>query len=143
MPKFPKQKLRLLYIMKLLQEHSDEQHAVTQMEIADYLKQYAITFDRKSVYSDIDSLRQAGMAVVLTKGKRFGYYWANRPFALAELRLLLVAVRSASFLPALQRNQLTAKLVCLASSHEQSDLDQPVFRSAESPADRPDSAPPR
>ena len=80
MPKFPNQKIRLLHIMRYLQDVSDEQHTVTLSDIADELNKYDIICDRKSLYADIEALRRVGMDIVLTKGNRFGYFLANRKF---------------------------------------------------------------
>lgn len=127
MPKFPYQKLRLLYIMKILQEESDEQHTITLNEIAERLKLYGISFDRKSLYADVETLRQFGMEIILTKGNRFGYFWSNRPFELPELKLLVDAVQSSHFMTAKKSAQLIDKLESLASIHEARKLRRQVF----------------
>ena len=120
------QRLRLLHIMKALQKESDEQHAISLSEIADRLKPYGISFDRKSLYADVETLREFGMDIVLTKGNHFGYFWANRPFELAELKLLVDAVQSAKFLTAKKSNQLIGKLESLTSTHEAKSLRRQV-----------------
>lgn len=121
------QRLRLLHIMKALQKESDEQHAISLNEIADRLKPYGISFDRKSLYADVETLREFGMDIVLTKGNHFGYFWANRPFELAELKLLVDAVQSAKFLTSKKSNQLIGKLETLASTHEAKSLRRQVL----------------
>ena len=127
MPKFPNQKIRLLHIMRYLQDVSDEQHTVTLSDIADELNKYDIICDRKSLYADIEALRRVGMDIVLTKGNRFGYFLANRKFELAELKLLVDAVQSAKFITAKKSTQLICKLVSLASIHEAKSLRRQVF----------------
>jgi predicted DNA-binding transcriptional regulator YafY len=126
MPKFPNQKLRLLHLMRILQEESDSQHTITLNEFADHLKQRGISFDRKSLYADVEALREAGMDIVLTKGSRFGYYWANRPFELAELKFLADAVRAARCLTDEKTAQLVGKLEKLACAPEAQKLRRPV-----------------
>lgn len=127
MPKFPNQKLRLLHIMQYLQEETNEQNSATLNDIARELAKYDITCDRKSIYVDIEALRHCGMDIVLTKGNRFGYFWANRTFELAELKLLVDAVQSAKFLTAKKSTQLIGKLESLASTHEAKNLRRQVF----------------
>ena len=127
MPKFPSQKLRLLHVMRYLQEETDELHSVTLNDICAELKKFEISCDRKSIYMDIDALRQSGMDIVLTKGNHFGYFVANRKFELPELKLLVDAVQSSRFITAKKSNQLIGKLESLASVHEGKKLKRQVF----------------
>lgn len=121
------QKIRLLQIMRILEQETDEQHSATLSEISDRVRPYGISFDRKSLYTDVETLREFGMDIVLTKGNRFGYFWANRTFELAELKLLIDAVQSAKFLTAKKSTQLIGKLESLASTHEAKNLRRQVF----------------
>ena len=57
MAKSSNQKLKLIYLMKVLSELTDEQHSITMSEIIDALKAYGINAERKSLYSDIENLR--------------------------------------------------------------------------------------
>ena len=71
MPKNPKQKQKLLYIMKFFLEKTDEEYGVTVADIIDYLDDYGITAERKSIYNDIECLRDFGMDIVKSKvGKK-------------------------------------------------------------------------
>jgi predicted DNA-binding transcriptional regulator YafY len=79
------------------------------------------------LYTDVETLREFGMDIVLTKGNRFGYFWANRPFELAELKLLVDAVQSAKFLTAKKSTLLIGKLESLASTHDAKSLRRQVF----------------
>ncbi|MBO5522741.1 MAG: hypothetical protein J5986_03555 [Roseburia sp.] len=53
MAKSEKQKLKLLYLMQLLLEKTDEEHAVTMSEIIEYLEKNDIQAERKSIYNDM------------------------------------------------------------------------------------------
>ena len=57
MAKSSRQKLKLLYIMKLLMERTDEEHSVTVPEMIEYLASQGISAERKSIYDDIETLR--------------------------------------------------------------------------------------
>ena len=48
MAKSSNQKLKLMYLMKVLSELTDEQHSITMSEIIDALKAYGINTERKS-----------------------------------------------------------------------------------------------
>ena len=56
MAKSDNQKLKLLYIKKMLEEKTDENHVISTQQIIDELAKYDIKAERKSIYSDIDML---------------------------------------------------------------------------------------
>ena len=62
MPKSANQKLKLLYLMDILLERTDEAHGISMQEILDALKAHGITAERKSIYDDFESLRTYGQA---------------------------------------------------------------------------------
>lgn len=64
MAKGNNQKLKILYLMKILLEKTDETHSITMSEIILSLEAYGISAERKSIYSDIESLRQYGMDII-------------------------------------------------------------------------------
>ncbi|MGN0550614.1 MAG: helix-turn-helix transcriptional regulator [Acutalibacteraceae bacterium] len=126
MPKSSNQKLKLLYLMKILQQHTDEEHAITLARITEMLYSYGITAERKSLYDDLEALRTFGIDVVKRKGKTYEYYIANRDFQLPELKLLVDAVQSSKFLTVKKSNELIKKLESLASTHEAQLLQRQV-----------------
>ena len=58
MAKESNQKLKIVYLMKILLERTDEMHRITMPEILDALAVYGVKAERKSIYNDIESLRQ-------------------------------------------------------------------------------------
>ena len=81
MPRSSFQKLKIIYIMEYLLKNSDEDHAVTTNQIIAYLKSHDITAERKTVYSDIDALRDFGLDIIqVSEGNNHGYYVASRDF---------------------------------------------------------------
>ena len=70
MAKSDNQKLKLLYIKKMLEEKTDENHVISTQQIIDELAKYDIKAERKSIYSDIDMLIRYGMDIVLRKDRR-------------------------------------------------------------------------
>lgn len=64
MAKGTNQKLKVIYLMKILLEKTDEEHSITMNEIIDSLESYGVSAERKSLYSDIESLRQYGMDII-------------------------------------------------------------------------------
>ena len=61
MPKSSNQKLKLIYLMKILLERTDETHSITMPEIIEALAAYDISAERKSLYNDIENLRVYGL----------------------------------------------------------------------------------
>ena len=98
MAKGSNQKLKILYLMKILLEKTDETHNITMPEIISSLESYGITAERKSIYSDIDMLIRYSMDIVLRKERPTGYYLASRDFELPELKFLVDAVQTSRFI---------------------------------------------
>ena len=61
MPKSSNQKLKLVYLMNIFLERTDETHGITMPEIIDALAAYGISAERKSLYNDIENLRVYGL----------------------------------------------------------------------------------
>ena len=79
MPRSSFQKLKIIYIMEYLLKNSDENHAVTTSQIIAYLKSHYITAERKTIYSDIEALRDFGLDIIqVSEGNNHGYYVASR-----------------------------------------------------------------
>ena len=89
-----KQKLKLIYLMQILMEKTDETHSITMAEMITALKAYGITAERKSLYDDIECLRTYGLEIIGTQeGRTYCYQVVNRQFELAELKLLVDSVQ--------------------------------------------------
>ena len=88
---------KLLYLMKILLEKTDEQNPMTIGEIISELAAYDIMAERKSIYSDFELLRQFGLNIETQRDKTTRYYIAQRQFELPELKLLVDAVQSSRF----------------------------------------------
>lgn len=99
MPKGTNQKFKLYRLAQIMQENTDDSHYMTMPEIMVELKKYGITAERKSIYSDLKDLEQMGIEVQGEKtGKYYQYHVVNRPFELAELKLLVDAIQSSKFI---------------------------------------------
>lgn len=122
-----KQKLKIMYLMKILMEKTDEDHDITLAEIVDQLNAYGVTCERKSLYSDIEHLRDFGLDIVGAQYDRtFHYKLASRQFELAELKLLVDSVQSARFITEKKSKELIDKIEGYASVYEAKQLDRQV-----------------
>lgn len=128
MAKSAGQKLKLLYIIKLLTENTDENHPVSTAEIIAYLESNGIHSERKSIYDDMEKLCDFGYDIVQVHSRQGGgYYMAGREFELAELKLLVDAVQSSRFITTRKSRSLIKKLERLAGKHDAGKLQRQVY----------------
>ena len=127
MAKSANQKRKLPILAKLLLERSDEEHPISTQEMLAELERWDITAERKSIYDDMEQLRQLGMDVNSRKGKEGGWYIGQRDFELPELKLLVDAVQSSRFLTGKKSDALIRKLESLASVHQARQLQRQVY----------------
>lgn len=127
MPKSANQKLKIVYLMQLLLQRSDENHHLTVQEMIDELAKHDISAERKSIYADLEALRQFGLDVVQSKGKSTGYYIASRDFELPELKLLVDSVQSSKFITHKKTLALIKKIEGLASVYDAQLLQRQVY----------------
>lgn len=128
MPKGTNQKLKLFYLIKILQEKTDDKHGITMPEILQELERNEITAERKSIYNDMETLRDIGFDIAsIQKGKTCYYHLMSREFELAELKLLVDAIQSSKFITEKKSRELIKKLESQASMHEARQLQRQVY----------------
>lgn len=120
-------KLKILFLMKILLEKTDNDHSLTMPEIIEKLGEYDITAERKSIYADMDALREYGLDIEVKRDSRVSYYIANRTFELPELKLLVDAVQSSRFITSRKSNELIKKISGFASVYEAMQLQRQVY----------------
>ena len=122
-------KLKILYLMKMLLDETDPEHPMNASEIADKMnRRYNYTtYNRKTIYSDIERLRTFGLSIGQTKGANFGYFIKDRVFSLAELKLMVDAVQSSKFITKGKSVELIRKLETLTSEHNARFLKREVY----------------
>ncbi len=127
MAKLSNQKMKVLYLAKILLERTDEDNALSLAQIIEALSEYGVTAERKSLYDDFEALRVFGIDVEKKHGKTVEYYIANREFELAELKLLVDAVQASKFITHKKSTELIKKIEGFASVHEARQLHRQVF----------------
>ena len=121
-------KLKLLYLAQYLFQETDEEHPKTLREITDYLESCGITAERKSLYSDIEALRdEYHLDIQTVKGKHFGYFMGERHFQLAEVKMLTDVVQASPFLSRYKSMDLIHKLEQLTSRYGAQQLRRQVY----------------
>ncbi|MGI5971892.1 MAG: helix-turn-helix transcriptional regulator [Oscillospiraceae bacterium] len=127
MPKSPNQKLKLLYLFRILHEKTDENHSLTMSQIIDELGRYGISAERKSIYDDLEALRVFGVDIACIRSKNVSYCIAGRGFELPELKLLADAVASSKFITEKKSEELIRKIGSLTSVYEAAQLRRQVY----------------
>lgn len=128
MAKSSGQKLKLLYIIKILSMETDEQHPITTKELIERLAVYGIAAERKSIYADIASLVDYGYDIQQIDSRNGGgYYLASGEFELPELKLLVDAVQSSRFITQKKSRELITKIEGLTNRYDASKLQRQVY----------------
>lgn len=116
------QKLKLLYIIKILREHTDEEHPLSASDICKKLEQYGISAERKAIYDDIENLISFGYDIIFTRSPKVGYFLASREFETPEIYLLCDAIRTAKFITPKKSRELVGKLQEMLSENQRAGL---------------------
>lgn len=102
-------KSSLLYILKILQEETDDEHLLTYLGIADKLySRFGVELERKTIASNIDILCEQGYDIV--KCGKNGLYLGSRDFEDGELVFLIDAIYSSKSMPTKYAKDLVCKL---------------------------------
>lgn len=121
------QRLKILYLYRILLERSDEEHIITMPEIIKQLELYGISAARKALYDDIEALKTYGLDIISVRGDKSGYYVGNRDFELPELKLLADAVTSSRFLTEKKSSELLKKIESLSSVYQAKQINRQVY----------------
>lgn len=127
MPKHANQKAKLLHLRHILLRYTDEDHPLTVAQLIEKLALADIKAERKSVYDDLEALRQFGLDIQCRKGKTPGWFVGDRDFELPEVKLLMDAVQSSRFITQKKSDTLLRKLESLASVHQAGQLQRQVY----------------
>ncbi len=130
MARSEKQKEKLFTIYRILAKRTDEEHRISVNQIVEELRQQEIPAERKSVYDDIETLRDLGVDVELRRGRGGGYWLNHRRFELPELKLLVDSVQASRFITAKKSQDLIRKLCDFTSDYQAAELNRQVYASS-------------
>lgn len=123
------QKMKLLYLMEMLWQDSDEEHPLTTRELCQRLAEKGISCDRRTLAKDAQLLNEQGFEVMSRVcGHEKGYYVDDRSFSVPELRILIDAVQAASFITPKKTAQIIEKIASLGGSHQAGILKSNLVR---------------
>lgn len=109
------QKLKLLYVLQMLERETDENSGLTMNEILQRLEEKGISAERKSIYRDMEVLQDFGLQIDRIQKKPVEYTLSKQGFTLPELNLLLDSVQSNRFLDERTSEELEEKIRNMAS----------------------------
>ena len=116
-------KLRLLYILRLLQEETDENHTLSTAQIQKALKErWNMDAHRITVGDDIQLLQSVGIEIGKIESTQNKYYLLSRPLEQAELKALTDAVASSKVITKKKSRELMEKLSSLGSPFKRDEL---------------------
>ena len=128
MPKSLKQKEKLLRILEILERKTDEDHYISTRELIEELSKYDIEAERKSIYDDIDVLKNMGYDIRLSKVKdKSGYSLLSRRLDKSEIMPLVDAVACSRFITEKKSRKLIKKLEGFLSVYEAGALNRDVL----------------
>lgn len=129
MAKGKNQKLKLLYLSRIMKKETDDEHGLTMPEIIQKLSEYDIDAHRKSLYEDIELLNDFGIEIIKDKiGNKTYYKCGQREFEAAELKVLVDAVQSSRMITAKKSRELITKIEeNLSSKYAAKNLNREVY----------------
>lgn len=121
-----KAKLKPFYLLKILQEETDAEHGLSMSQIIERLEQYGISAERKSIYADIEVLREFDIDIRTYQRNPVEYAIERRDFSLGELMLMVDAIQSCRAITERQARMLVTNIKTLANNYEQEKLDRRI-----------------
>ncbi len=116
-------KLRPLYLLRILKEHTDEDHTLTTAQLCKMLKdEYGIDTFRTTIKTDVEVLQKAGFSVQATRSTQNLYNYIEREHDIPEIKVLIDAVMSSKFITKSKSDELVAKLTELAGPYRSREL---------------------
>ncbi len=99
----------ILFVLKLLETNSDENHPIRQTELANTISS-VYPCDRKTVGRNIRVLKEIGYPIEKTKA---GFYLSGKRFTVEESEWILRAVENSQEIPEKEKNDLINRLSSL------------------------------
>ena len=129
MPQENYQKIKLLKLVELLRQETDEDHPMRTGAICEKLRSMNITCDRRTLHKDMKMLNEHGYEVMKEMiDHELAYYISDRSFSIPELKILIDAVQAASFVTEKKNGELIDKIAALGGSHRAEILKENIVR---------------
>ena len=125
----PNKKSSILLVLKVLEEYSDEEHYLTQNEIAKKIKDiYGIDLERKSISSSLALLSELDYDI--DEGSRGGYALLSRTFDASEATYLIDAIFSSRSIDGKATQKMTKAISSCFSKYQRKNFSY-IYKSSE------------
>lgn len=121
------QKLKLLHLIRILSNETDEKHGLTMPQIIEKLASQGISAERKSIYRDIAALREFGYDIEVYHRAPVEYAMTSRPFEISEIVMLIDAVQGSRHLTQSKSDSLVRRLKTFASKPQSKMLGKRLY----------------
>lgn len=123
------QKIKLMKIMEILRQETDEEHPMTKVELAARLVAMKVSCSPRSLIRDIKLLNEQGYEIMeRLVGHEKAYFVCDRSFSVPELKILIDAVQAASFVTEKKTLELIDKIAALGGSHKAAILKRNLIK---------------
>jgi len=121
-------KTSVLALLKILEEHSDEDHILTQPELLGLLNTiYHVNLDRRTLYKNVEMLQDFGYDISSYSENGKGYYLRDRAFEPSQISVLCNAIHASRFIPTKSSRELINKLLSTQSKYFKNEFNATVF----------------
>ena len=120
-------KQRPFRILKYLYENTDENHPVSTPKLVKIFQAEDAHANRKTVKDDIDVLKGEGFDIATIKSRNHSFFMASRKFEVMEIKLLIDAVTSATFISEERRATLIGKLTSMMSKPQAEKVHRQLY----------------
>ncbi len=121
-------KYSALAMLDILKENTDKDHPLTTKEIISLLEmKYGLLLERRTIYSNIELLKQAGYQISSYDENGVGFALEKKQFDKEEILLLCNALHATHFIPEEQTSKLIRKLLDTQSRFESADFINSVY----------------
>lgn len=119
-------RLRVLLVMEVFFEKTDEEHGVSMGEIIGWLAEHGVAGNRKSVYEDIHALQEYGLLIEYSPEDKT-YHLMERAMELAELKLLVDAIHASKFITSKRACEMIGHVMGMASGFQRGQLKREIY----------------
>ena len=103
--------------MEILYRKSDEEHPLTTNQMIYELGQLGILVERRTMYTDIQALKDCGYDIHSKRTQHDSVYWVSkRSFDLPELKIIMDCIHSSKFVTEIKTEELIDKIADLGGS---------------------------
>ena len=108
-----------LAMARVLVEYTDENHWLSTKELTKILEdEYGLTAERRTIYANIDLLKEYGYDISTWQENGVGYYLKSHRFSPEEVNWMIGQIKSESPFPARRRKEMMKIFKSMISKYQ-------------------------